>query len=73
MDCMQVEDVMARLRGHVDKLNAELATALPPRGPCSKWVLPAEDGGARGRLELSFFDSWNKGVACSLESKGNYA
>jgi acetylornithine deacetylase len=61
---------MVKLKEYVDDINANLET-LPSscRGPCSKYVLP--DEGLRGRLQLEFFDSTSRGIACSLDSPGD--
>ncbi|GLC37544.1 hypothetical protein PLESTB_001759000 [Pleodorina starrii] len=69
-----VEQVMEKLRSYVDELNSAGSGALeglPVRGPCSQYLLPEE--GLRGRLELSFFDSFSKGIACNLDSEGFHA
>ncbi|KAG2484765.1 hypothetical protein HYH03_016419 [Edaphochlamys debaryana] len=66
-----VNQVMTKLKQYVDDLNSASSGALeslPTRGPYSKYVLP--DEGLRGRLELSFFDSFSKGIACNLDSDG---
>lgn len=64
-----MEQVIARVRGYVDELNAAPdALARGQRGPCSRYELP--DEALKGRLELKFFDNIGKGVACDLESKG---
>eukprot|EP00798_Chlamydomonas_sp_ICE-L_P008197 gene8197-1459_t len=61
-----VQAVMDKLVEYVADINANI-TDLPTRGPCSKYVLPDED--LRGRLELTFFESFSRGVACNLESQ----
>ena len=62
---------MAKVRSYVDDINAHLAD-LPCRGPYSRYELGEENGGGRGRLELTFYDSFTQGVACNLESEGAY-
>ncbi|GAX82993.1 hypothetical protein CEUSTIGMA_g10420.t1 [Chlamydomonas eustigma] len=66
----EVEDAMEKLKTYVDDINANI-TALPTRGPCSKYELPEE--GLRGTLELKFFDAYTRGVACKLDSVGYHA
>ncbi|KXZ44557.1 hypothetical protein GPECTOR_65g175 [Gonium pectorale] len=70
-----VQEIMDKLRSYVDELNAAGGAGglegLPTRGPCSKYCLP--DEGLRGRLELTFFDSHSKGIACNLDSEGFHA
>lgn len=67
-----VQEVMAKLQGYVAELQAPGGVeGLPSPGPCSKFSLPEEE--LRGRLELTFFDSFSKGIACDLDSEGYHA
>jgi hypothetical protein len=61
-----VLQVMAKVRGYVDELNAQPDQLLcqGQRGPCSRYEL-AEDN-LRGKLELKFFDNIGKGVSAEL-------
>ncbi|PNW87021.1 hypothetical protein CHLRE_02g105500v5 [Chlamydomonas reinhardtii] len=66
-----VQQVMDKLRSYADDLNSASSgalEALPTQGPCSKYVLP--DEGLRGKVELTFFDSYAKGIACNLDTVG---
>ncbi|CAM9217788.1 unnamed protein product [Chrysoparadoxa australica] len=58
------------LLAHVADMNANL-DALPTRGPCSKYELPAE--GKKGLLEITWNTPGEDGVACTLDSPGNGA
>lgn len=62
MYCIMLQ-VMAKVRGYVDELNAQpdQLLCLGQRGPCSRYEL-AEDS-LKGRLELKFFDNIGKGVS----------
>lgn len=61
-----VTDVMKKLQGYVDDINANIEK-LHSRGPISKYVLPEEE--IRGRVSITF-DEASSGVACDLNSRG---
>ncbi|KAL0553035.1 hypothetical protein IC582_006920 [Cucumis melo] len=61
-----VKDVMKKLQGYVDYINANIEK-LDTRGPVSKYVLPNE--GIRGRIDITFGEPMS-GVACDLNSRG---
>ena len=61
---------MEKIQSYVTDINANI-TCLGSRGPCSKYELPEE--GLRGRLELKFFEGFNRGIACKLDSVGYQA
>lgn len=61
---------MEKIQSYVTDINSNI-TCLGSRGPCSKYELPEE--GLRGRIELKFFEGFNRGIACKLDSVGYQA
>lgn len=69
----EVADVIESLTAWVEEINANIETALPTRGPWSKYVIDAPGEGdeqIRGRIELTFGEEPMTGIACDLESPG---
>lgn len=69
-------DVMQKMNGWIDELNANMETMIPTRGPCSKYTLDGDDVDIkRGTLAMEWADDESsvrqmEGIACDLNSAG---
>uniref|UniRef100_A0A6U4Z9L5 Peptidase M20 dimerisation domain-containing protein n=2 Tax=Hemiselmis andersenii TaxID=464988 RepID=A0A6U4Z9L5_HEMAN len=66
----KVQSAFDALKRYVEDLNKDISQ-LPSRGPCSKYVLPAD--GLTGKLEVKMIGAPYSGIACKLDTPGHHA